>query len=659
MSKNSYTPLSLSQYFDSPDGYAGLFGWLCGYSADADFMDLAVERFTGQTHAARAASGRMSLALMLDMGNPQISPVAVPGVLHIAARSATPPYRLLHAKVALLGFRHKIEPGRWLLRLLVSTGNWTSGTLRDSLDLAWCVDVDSASLDAADAGVRRDCADVAAAWDMLSWLRTHHDDALFSEGAGAAVRSESHAAAASLEAWIDGASRLQRGRARFIDNRNTSLLTCTVRKLRGERIEVARNYLAMGSGFFEAGSSAAQEPAVLRKIVTTLQQEGWLTRNPGTDVVVDERACQAVAVSAAAIISNHWTIRQAGQPSEPARKLHAKFVFSANRRSNSNLCGSPWLYMGSGNLTAPGFTNKMSRAAGNLEAGAVLVPEQLYWRAEKGGNPACVLGNLLPIQFATHIDSAGKICAGAAMAGRETQFAALPFSYLCWRAAEGGGWLLPESPALLAGVSLHDGMGGELGRSAQDGAWWPGAIPRQVRLSWDNGERSAAVPVIDGFGRIAGGQLASLDLDAASWELERFPGSTNEDGPPDGDGPPAVPPVPAGPRAGAGGAGQYAVRKMMVLVEQIAEKQSSLHEADWQAWCYRLEQVLIQARDNPARDEFAKLALNPFSPLYHPPFRPGYAETGDSAAGKLYEAVLQRLEQAWDVAGFDAIGGVA
>ena len=57
------------------------------------------------------------------------------------------PFRLMHAKVALLGFRSNTDDvERWQLRLIVSTGNWTRATLEDSLDLAWRIDISSADI---------------------------------------------------------------------------------------------------------------------------------------------------------------------------------------------------------------------------------------------------------------------------------------------------------------------------------------------------------------------------------------------------------------------------------------------------------------------------------------------------------------------------------
>ena len=166
-----FKPLSLAQHFDAPDDFIGCFGWLCGYSADDGFLDDAVERFMCRTSAQRAYGGSIALALMLDPSNRQISPIEVPGVLHLPMKSVPPPFKLLHAKVALLAFRHILDANKWQLRLIVSTGNWTRGTLEDSLDLVWRIDLSNENLKA----VPHACADVKAAWKMLDWLRSHFD----------------------------------------------------------------------------------------------------------------------------------------------------------------------------------------------------------------------------------------------------------------------------------------------------------------------------------------------------------------------------------------------------------------------------------------------------------------------------------------------------
>jgi hypothetical protein len=135
----SFRPSSLAQLFP-PGEHQGVFGWVCGYSADAGFLEDAIERFSALTQAQRAHQGKVMLAVMLDPGNPQIAPSEVPGMLHLPVKSPELPFLLLHAKVAVLGFQCG---DRFLMRAIVTTGNWTRQTLEESLDLAWHIDVAS------------------------------------------------------------------------------------------------------------------------------------------------------------------------------------------------------------------------------------------------------------------------------------------------------------------------------------------------------------------------------------------------------------------------------------------------------------------------------------------------------------------------------------
>ena len=154
---------------------------MCGYSADAGFLNEAVERFTQKTTAQRAYEGRVSLALMLDCGNKQITPIAVPGLLHLPVRSVTKlPFKLLHAKVGILGFRHESDPNRWQIKLIVSTGNWTRSTLEDSLDLAWCTEIDSDDLKTGREPSEQSAVDITSAWKMIQWLTKVFDTRVLS-----------------------------------------------------------------------------------------------------------------------------------------------------------------------------------------------------------------------------------------------------------------------------------------------------------------------------------------------------------------------------------------------------------------------------------------------------------------------------------------------
>ena len=180
----------------------------------------------------------------------------------------------------------------------------------------------------------------------------------------------------------------------------------------------------------------------------------------------------------------------------------------------------------------------------------------------------------------------------------------------------------------------------------------------EVRWYSDGGdELRAFVSVIDELGRVAATNLEAIGIDEVWWQLESFPMPPDEeDLPPDGDG--LVPDVVSQPStATASKPAAYPIRRMMLLVENIAAKQTTVSRADWLVWCTRLEQSMLQAAESSAVKAFIDLELNPLSPLREPPFRPTFAEAADTPEGRCYERVLERIEEKWEVGGLQTIGG--
>lgn len=645
-----FKPFSLAQHFEAPEDFIGWFGWVCGYSADSGFLNDAAERFTRRTQAQRAYEGRVAMALMLDPGNPQITPREVPGVMHLPVNSV-PPFRLLHAKLALLGFRHASDARQWRLRLIVSTGNWTRQTLEDSLDLAWRIDLCDEDLNSQDSLVPQASADLGAAWGMLNWLRGHFDGRVLN--AHAPGRQDFGSELAAVERWIAKAIKVGIGVApRFFDNRGTSLLAQLPDLVRKHTSQTARNYLGMGSGFYESSDGNNKIPSVLKNIVDTLQEAELLTRRPEIDIFVNPKACQAVADSVPSFNSAGWIVREAGQPEcfKAPRSLHAKFIFSANHRENSDLCNSAWLYMGSGNLTAPGFSNKMASQSGNLEAGVVFTAESLRWSPAKGVPPESVLTNLLPLQWETDFSQDPVLlAAGSDMPDPEVQYSAAPVAYFFWTVEQDISWL-QAGEEITESFDLLDGDGNACLRDLIKGFVWRAPRPQLVQLRWCVGgqERRAWVPVIDEFGRIAATILPRIDIEEAWSQLANFPMPPDDEELLD-DGDAGLSNDATRESQGASLAASYPVRQMMQLVENIAAKQTSVSKADWVTWCTRLEQCLIQAAGSSVLEEFLKLDVNPLSPLWHSPFRPAFATTGETAEGLRYQSVLKRVETAWNV----------
>ena len=657
-------PPSLAQLFEAPEGYRGRFGWVCGYSADTAFLNDAAERFTQQTRAQRAHTGRVALALMLDPSRPQISSVDVPGVVHIPMlKPAERPFRLMHAKVALLEFRDMGDPGAALLRLIVSTGNWTQATLQESLDLAWYIDLLTEDLKASDAHIRQVRSDISAAWELMRWLRVFFDTRVLTSVPADRTSTETNDAYEAFEE-LAGHVRPSRGvTARFFDSRKAPLLRQLPKLITRGAAQVARNYLAMGSGFYEAPKDAGQIPAVLESVVTTLQENGLVTRWPDTNVFVNPAGCQAVARALPALEERGWHVRSAHKPdyfgAGVVRSLHAKFLFSANQRGNSNTCNSAWVYLGSGNLTGPGFTHRMSRNGGNLEAGVVFAPEALYWTEAKGVSAEQVVMNVLPIHWSDDDDSQMELMPGAAFELPETEFTAPPVSLLVWVVVGGELGRLEVLDGDNSGFEVMSSAGAPCERFGDMQFVWQGDVPRQVKIQWvaeHGAEMTAWVAVMDSYGRLAATPMLDIGLEEAWWQLDNFP-MPPEDEDLQADG--AVAAAGAGftlPEPSRVTTANYPIRKMMQLVENIASRQTAVTLVDWNMWCDRIEQVLTQAARCGTPAVFVRLGINPLSPLRSPPFRPTFAETDQTPQGQRYERALDRIERAWHVADLVPLG---
>jgi hypothetical protein len=577
-------------------------------------------------------------------------------VLHLPVKSPDLPFQLLHAKVAILGFNRLDQ---FLLRIIVTTGNWTRQTLEESLDLAWHIDVASKVENKTTEVVRQDRTDLAAVWSFLSWVRSFVDTRSLDLPRGS--DNESAGGAERVGAWATQLGTRHRGyRPRFFDNRESSLFWQLPDLVRFHTGSTARNYLALGSGFYESARSGA--PEVPESIFGHLKESGLLTATCDKNIFVNPRACQSIATCRSWIEKRGWVIRSARVPAYfgvAPRALHAKFIFSANERTDSNNCSSSWIYLGSGNLTNPGFKQKAG-STGNLEAGVVLRTDNLRWGQDGYSEDTSVVTNLLPIHWD---DEDGvplpPLQAGEDMLYRGIAFTAAPIALFLWRETPDGQNLVPQGeptgPFRVLDPEAHPC------EHLQDGSFvWSTARPRQVTVSWSSGgeDRTANVPVIDRYGRFCAADFPPLDLEEAWIQLANFPMPPEDEELASGDALASVDGVTAKETAAPVHSSAYPVRRMMTLVEEIAAKQADVAQADWSTWCNRLEQVLIQSKGSPVVEAFTAIGLNPLHPLLEPCFRPVFAATANTAEGVRYEAALHRVIQSWKLEGRPALGAL-
>lgn len=670
-------PASLAQHFNPPEGYSGVFGWIVGFSADAAFLNDAVERFTGLTKRQREIEGRLASALFLDRGNPQIPPTAAPGVHHFPMLRSNPlAFRLLHAKVAMLGFKSNQAPKQWRLRLLVSTGNWTRQTLEESLDLIWSCEVQSEALEEADEATRQSCTDIKAAWDFLSDVMRNFDTRLLEKARG---KDE----AEQVKTWIEKCATEAKGKARFLDNRKESMLDGVIRKVRGFG-PIKRNYLAMGSGFYEAigesqsASRGTRSASVPEMIVERLCSEDLLAKaSARIRLTVNPDACQAIADLHEALAAKGIKVKRAATPADvfgqnpTQRRLHAKFLFSANEREDSPKCLSAWLYLGSGNLTRTGFLERAGAGLGNLEAGVVFADDQLTWDPPKNDKYAhlrCVT-NVLPISWDDADLQGASLASGAPFEEPEAQFIAPPVPYLLWHpSGESGELRLPEGTQT-SEIKVLDSSNNPCPTTETGGFLWREAQPREVRVRFavrPDQNAECGVPVLDKAGRVSARKPPPLyDLDEAWWQLMDFPlpapadDSDGDEGDEDddADAEQARADGENHPTSKAALLSRYPIRKMMELLEKIAEQQTAIEEGNWRPWCHRLQHTLEQAKDVDVVRYFREqLRMNPLSVLREQSFRPEFAESASSNPGRHYEECLQAIETTWGVSGLPSLG---
>ena len=656
---NEKSPPALARMFEAPDGYIGEFGWLCGYSADSVFLNAAAERFSTHVAIKRARIGRIILAVMLDPGNPQIKATETPGVLHLPYRepSAGRPFNLLHAKVALLGFR-PIDRNKksWIIKLIVSTGNWTRQTLQESLDLVWVTEVDTDEIDIDDKSTMQQCADISAAWGMLSRIKKWFDQGLLNakspRGGGLNFKPMN-----DLESQLKRISEIATGtNPQFFDNHRRSMLAQLPKLVETHAGASKRNYLCMGSGFYDGAEYLKTEaiPQTIDQVILTLREnrleKPLLTQTAAIDIFVNPLRCQSVAESSTALKSRGWGIRVAKDPQEQGRSLHAKFIFCANYRNQSDIGTSGWIYLGSGNLTSPGFRNKMKANRGNLEAGIVTTVERITDEQ---------LCRLLPVQWEDSLNDIEQLGVGDPWEDRGDEYLAPPVTcFLFVESADGEVWLQPVDAT---GTENYKVLGSDsvpCERNTTKGFRWIGSQPVSVEVCWSQDIKSlcADVPVMDEYGRICGTPTGSMDLQDAWSYLANFPSVSIDDEEEEEDD--------SGDRNDGTGGGsspspeaQYPIRVLMRCVEQISVQQQMISVEDWAYWCNRMEQYLIAAKDSPAVIFCQELELNILGPLWHAAFRPDFAKDQSNKSGRKYEEALIRIAEAWNVGAFQKLGG--
>jgi hypothetical protein len=350
---------TLLDVFVPPEGMVGHSAALVAMSGTEDFLEEAVQRFTGLRPRQRAEVGNVLVYLMLD-GHSSASrqevfpPGRIPGLHEFQPRSIDPG-SLLHAKVALLAFAPNRTGEPIHLRLAILTANFTYTSARQQLELVWVVDV---PLD----GTARpeDRAEALAAGAFVEKLlarRFYRDEQ--------SLAPSERKLTVRLDVLLAAASSLTTNRKpRFVHSLDLPLYD-QIRQRFGSAIDKPRNFLLCGSGFYEEPSGKAHKPAVLRK----LEDLNVFTPKPYRVALVEPGEAGAIADWARAGETDGWEVVRPFDSLDQNRCLHAKFVYAGYLRDGHMSNG--WLYLGSGNLSRRGLLSHGGMPDGNVETGVV------------------------------------------------------------------------------------------------------------------------------------------------------------------------------------------------------------------------------------------------------------------------------------------------
>lgn len=656
---------TLTQCFEPPEDFEGHFGWVCGYSADEKFMNMAIERFTNCPESIRSSLGEIKLGLFLNSCNKQLQMQNMPGVMHFPFKDTSPVFNLMHAKVALLSF--KKESG-WVVRLIVSTGNWTNQTLEESLDLFWQIDVSQADLKTRESNKLQALADVKAAWDFMRELKTHYNTEFLTNLNKSSLKSSIE----EFEQWLDNISTKAKGKPRFIDNRKKSFFDQLPQKLIQLNLDSKKNYIALGSGFFEGNSYKNFTESVPSKIVKKLCEEGLLTQNPTKELYVNPNNCQSIAHKKDEILEHKYEIFPAYVNTQIfgdniAKSLHAKFIFSANLRDEGKKYSNGWLYLGSGNLTNRGFMNSAKSDRGNLEAGVIFATGDMLGDLQKGKVQLPYIDSLLPIHLLKNTPDVTELPLkeGAPFDEKNNPiYVASELTHLIWDQDQIPSRLLAceAEQKYLDNFTVYSSNDSACMRF-KNGYLWEGEQPATVWISWekDGVQFKATIPIIDNSGRVAGTLLKDLTIEEVELQLLSFPKHLandsfnyvdNEKQPKDVNN--EIDDEEDSSKHFSSifissNQSNYHIRKIMSLIESIAFQQTQISEYNWNVWCSRLEQTLKQMSHSECVNFFVKeLKINPLTALYRDEFKPDFLNYNEAKNVK-YKETLERIQKAWNI----------
>ena len=611
---------------------------MCALSATDEFLDKCLEAFSGKSLRRRQQEPGPYLFLMLDRASsaPDVRKSLGIAMLQWKTVSLWDHVLVMHAKVALLSFGRSINGPGELLRLVVTTANWTEESAKRQVELVWTLDLDL--LSPADAMWQQGATDMAAAKLFFESLLQMYHQQPFKD---------------SISAVLDRVPAMKKKNqnvSRFIST--LGIKSSTLLNQFCERISPAkRNYIICGSGFFEQAKERNTEPpdllVMLLKLLRTNNKFSG-TRKNNRILLVNPDQCGQVAewLRDTEEQECEWRVLKSEDMSGEERTLHAKFIFLGTRKNDSLSNG--FLYLGSGNLSLTGFNSAPTlRAKGNIEAG-VCFDATVINSADD-----VLINKLLPwgkgLDFTDFPDSKHE---SEEFPGNKI---IPPSPIACFRTETDGTyrveWLEKRDCYVVEGVnSIAVPVDQSLLRLPSTLANVTHIIIRADNSEW-------IVPVLDARGGIPAKPLCALTFEELLEELDGFGDQCPDvDDPPDEYPDPPEPDPTGSPYGGktTGFSRNFPAHSAMILVERISVKNQSVAAHRIDDWGEHLCRYFSEAIPKELKASWCGLQVNFLSVLKRRHFAPP-SLNGDVALVGLWNTRVDDLSRILGVDAFPQI----
>ena len=362
--KNDKSLLSL---FYPPDKtLKGQIGFLCGYSASEDFLDRALENFNTCSKQQRYEQGLLSLVLFLDKRCNPITSVA--GLQQEMFAGQDNSFSLMHAKVGLLAFAKNKFSDIEVIRLFVSTGNWTRQGMLENLDHVWKLDVNLKT------AKTKDLLEARKVINFFIDLSQHYPLLTLSQQQ---LNKLDHLIPAATEAELQNTKFF----STFDTEKNLplSMLQGIKKRMRKDRSSKPFNTIICGSGFYEevdeSTTQKTKELKVFNEIQKNLCDSNNFTNKVSGFVVANKNDYAKFKSTINQNQELSWKLYAIRDPLQKNLNLvrhflHSKYIFSGAKFKSGY--PSAKIYLGSANLSKKGLLYNLKNPEANIEAGVVI-----------------------------------------------------------------------------------------------------------------------------------------------------------------------------------------------------------------------------------------------------------------------------------------------